>query len=615
MPTDVNKDPRFETLLDYLKRTRGFDFTGYKRSSLMRRVQKRMQAMGINDFLDYMDFLEVRPDEFSHLFNTILINVTSFFRDETAWRYLSDEVLPQLLGKKNQRDPVRVWVAGCASGEEAYSIAIILAEALGASFAERAKIYATDIDEEALAQARQACYPASALSSLPEELKNKYFTQAGSDYCFRVDLRRTVIFGRHDLVQDPPISHLDLLLCRNTLMYLNAETQARIISRFHFALNDAGFLFLGKAEMLLSHANLFQQLDMKHRIFSKVPREQVRDRIIYLAQSGDPEAINHLGRHVRLRELSFDSSIVPQLVVDINGMVVLVNDRAKVFFGILASDIGKPLQDLEISYRPVELRSLIEQVYMERRPVRLSKVMRTLPDGRVQYLDLEIAPLVVNGDSLLGASITFADVTNVNKIQEELQRANQELETTNEELQSAHEELETTNEELQSTNEELETTNEELQSTNEELETMNEELQSTNEELETTNTELRTLTSELNSTNSFLSSILSSLRSAVIVVDKDMKIKVWNYRAEDMWGLRTSEVEGESLMALDIGLPVQKIKQQLQQALRSEERYREMSIDATNRRGKAIQCKIRCTRLTDHENGNSEGLVLAIDEA
>src|SRR5579883_893892 len=223
MPADTSKDPRFETLLDYLKRTRGFDFTGYKRSSLMRRVLKRMHAVHVTDFLDYMDFLEVRPEEFAQLFNTILINVTSFFRDESAWDYLAKDVLPLIVGKNDSKDPVRVWVAGCASGEEAYSIAILLAEALGPTFAARAKIYATDVDDDALTQARQACYPHTALSTIPEELRDKYFTQSGDDYCFRVDLRRTVIFGRHDLVQDPPISHLDLLLCRNTLMYLNAE--------------------------------------------------------------------------------------------------------------------------------------------------------------------------------------------------------------------------------------------------------------------------------------------------------------------------------------------------------------------------------------------------------
>src|SRR5947208_564035 len=266
-------DPQFELLLAHLKEARGFDFTGYKRSSLGRRVNRRMSQVGVSGYGDYLDYLEVHPEEFTALFNTVLINVTSFFRDPDAWNYLGDEVLPQLLAAKEVNSPIRVWSAGCASGEEAYSLAMLFAEILGPDeFRDRVKVYATDVDEEQLAEARQATYPEESLSALSPERKERFFEHFAGRYVFRKDLRRTVIFGRNDLVQDSPISRVDLLLCRNTLMYFNAETQARILSRFHFALAGGGVLFLGKAEMLLSHSNLFLPIDLKRRIFRKVPQ-------------------------------------------------------------------------------------------------------------------------------------------------------------------------------------------------------------------------------------------------------------------------------------------------------------------------------------------------------
>ena len=607
-------DARFEALLDYLKRTRGFDFSGYKRSSLVRRVQRRMELVGISDYVDYMDYLEVHPDEFTFLFNTILINVTGFFRDDAAWDYIARETVPAILAHKGPNDPVRIWCAGCASGEEAYSLAIILCEALGPeAFQERVKIYATDVDEEALAQARSASYVTKDMRGLADEFREKYFVASGDRSSFRQDLRRSVIFGRHDLVQDAPISRLDLLTCRNTLMYLNAETQTKILSRFHFALAEHGVLFLGKAEMLLTHANLFTPSEIKYRVFSKAAKTNLRDRLLVMSHIGDNEGAEHLSEQIVLKEVAFDLTLSPQVVIDASGLLALANEKARSAFGLNQKDIGRPLQDLELSYRPVELRSVIEQCYSGRHAMRLSGIERRYSDGHVDYLDVHITPLIHNGGTIIGVSITFIDMTNSHKLHAELQRANQDLETANEELQSAHEELETTNEELQSTNEELETTNEELQSTNEELETMNEELQSTNEELETINAEQRQLTTELNSANSFLNSILASLRSAVIVLDKKFVIKVWNSRAEDLWGLRADEVHDESIFDLDIGLPVSQLKIPLFNFDRDKSKLDELTLDATNRRGKSIKCHITITPLIGHTK-EVDGLVILMDE-
>ncbi|MDX2231372.1 MAG: CheR family methyltransferase [Leptolyngbyaceae cyanobacterium bins.349] len=365
----------FEALLEYVKHSRGFDFTGYKRSSLMRRVTKRMQTVNVGSYSDYLDYLEVHPDEFHHLFNTLLINVTSFFRDRPTWAYLSSEIIPQILARKEIDEPIRVWSAGCASGEEAYTIAMIIARIIGVeAFIKRVKIYATDVDEEALSQARQAIYRKQDLESvLPEELQ-QFFEPLDECYSFRKELRRAVIFGRHDLTQAAPISKIDLLVCRNTLMYFNAETQSRILARFHFALRDGGYLFLGKAEMLLTHADTFTPVQIKCRIFTKVPRLSFRDRLLVVAQTGNEEAVNHPSNQVRLREAAFDSSPIARAVLDAEGQLTLTNERARALFNLSPRDVGRPIQDLELSYRPVELRSCIEQAYLERRIVYLRDV-------------------------------------------------------------------------------------------------------------------------------------------------------------------------------------------------------------------------------------------------
>jgi two-component system CheB/CheR fusion protein len=214
-------------------------------------------------------------------------------------------------------------------------------------------------------------------------LRDKYFELAGDHYSFRDDPRRSLIFGLHDLAQDAPISRLDLLVCRNTLMYFNAEAQAKILARLHFALKDDGFLFLGKAEMLLTHANLFRPVDLKSRIFTKVPKENLRDRMLVLAQAGNLEASNHLAQGVRLRDAAFNVTPVAQVVVDLDGNLAMANDQARPTFSLHPKDVGRPIQDLELSYRPVELRSLIEQAYAEQRTIRLTNVERPFPEGDI----------------------------------------------------------------------------------------------------------------------------------------------------------------------------------------------------------------------------------------
>jgi two-component system, chemotaxis family, CheB/CheR fusion protein len=600
-----------DVLLDYLKRTRGFDFTGYKRASLERRIDKRMHEVGIASHPEYLDYLEVHPDEFAFLFNTILINVTGFFRDPPAWDYIASDIVPRVLESVGDSRPLRIWCAGCASGEETYTIAMVLAEALGeAQYGERVKIYGTDIDEDALNEARHATYSAKAVEAVPEGLRARYFPRFEQRYTFRKDLRRTIIFGRNNLVQDAPISRIDLLLCRNTLMYFNAEAQEGILNRFHFALNDEGYLYLGKSEMLITHSELFRPVSVKRRVFSKVAQPTLRDRLLFAVPPEQVLAPSEAGGAIR--DSAADTAPVAQITLDIDTNLVVVNLRARTLFGLSVTDVGRPLKDLELSYRPVELRANIELAHAERRPVALSPVSMTVAGGEVRELEVHVTPLY-SGDQAVGTTVTYADVTAQLRLQNELEASQRELENAYEELQSTVEELETTNEELQSTNEELETTNEELQATNEELETINEELQSTNEELETINDELRQRSLELDEVNAFLETILTSMGVAVVVLDANLTVQVWNAHSADLWGLRGDEAEGHNLLNLELGLAVDRLKAPLRAVMREGESRVEIVLDATNRRGRSIDCRVVALPLSV-DGGDVSGAILLLEE-
>ncbi|GAB3878791.1 hypothetical protein GCM10029964_030000 [Kibdelosporangium lantanae] len=407
-------------MLTYLKETRGFDFTGYKRTSLARRVLRRMSQVGIEDFGEYIDLLQASADEFEALFNTILINVTSFFRDTEAWQHLREEMVPMMLAERGPDDPIRIWSAGCATGQEAYSLAMLFADALGPErFRQRVKIYATDVDNEALAYARQASYTQGELENLAEDQVGEYFEQQGNRYVFRKDLRRSVIFGRNDLVQDAPISRIDLLVCRNTLMYFNAETQSKVLGRFHFALAPRGLLFLGKAEMLLSHSRIFDPLDLKRRTFRKTPGNPIG--LGHLVTQGFvQDRHGEVGGLDELREHAFSASPVAQVVVTGEDIVALINQQAEVVFGLSPRDIGRPLRDLEISYRPVELRAYVEQSRVERRALRIKDVEWQRPPGDSVWFEIHVNPLVNSDNGLLGVSIVFHDVTAARKLLDEL---------------------------------------------------------------------------------------------------------------------------------------------------------------------------------------------------
>jgi two-component system CheB/CheR fusion protein len=382
-------------------------------------------------------------------------------------------------------------------------------------------------------------------------------------------------------------------------MYFSREAQQRILSNYYFALAPDGFLVVGKAEALQSRSDLFEPYDLKRRVFVKnVGAALERPRLARALPS--PAETNGDGANgVALRHASFEQAPAAEIVVDTANEVAAVNRAARALFGLNPQDIGRPLRDLEVSYRPLELRSLIDQVQSTRTAVTARDVNWTIAGGEQRILDVQVTPLITSTGELAGASVTFADVTRYRSLQDELEQTRRDLETAYEELQS--------------TVEELETTNEELQSTNEELETMNEELQSTNEELETMNDELRDRTDEALHVNAFVTSVLKNIPQAVIVVDPQMHVSSWSENAADAWGLREGEVRGANFLNLDIGLPVAALRDPIRTTLAGAD-HEPVTLPGHNRRGQPVVCTVAFAQLRASD-GSVLGAILLVDAA
>lgn len=268
IPSNSNSD--FEALLHYLKSNHDCDLRGYKRSTLIRRFNHRLANLGVQSYQHYLQHLQTHPEEVQALLDDVFINVTCFFRDRAIWNYLEAEIIPKILAGKQPDEPIRIWSAGCAYGQEIYSALMLFAEAIGIeSCQQRIKCFATDIDKDALQRARYGIYSQQDVEELPLELLKKYFQSTESGYAFYPDLKQCIVFGHHNLAQHAPMSNIDLLICRNVLMYFNADIQKSILNRLHFGLQEAGFLVLGRAEAIISDQPTFKAIDWKQRIYTK----------------------------------------------------------------------------------------------------------------------------------------------------------------------------------------------------------------------------------------------------------------------------------------------------------------------------------------------------------
>lgn len=533
-------DVSLRELLEELAEQRGFDFRGYKRTTLERRFRRRMFQLNIGSYGEYADYLRKHADEINQLLSTILINVTEFFRDPPAWEILRHEVLPPMLKQLKPGASFRAWSAGCASGEEAYSIAILLSELFGPRIPEfDVKIYATDVDEEELVTARRGEYSADALKRVRAEWRDKYFHGKGVQRVNR-DIRRLVIFGRSNLGQDAPISHVNLLVCRNVLIYFDSVLQKQILARLHYALDPGGTLFLGKSESQLTNSAQFRRLNPRWRIFQRITPVLLpeTDRVTAAHAQQDEKAPNTAREELnglRLQQrYMLDTLSVGVLILGPDDVIRQQNASFGTLYGLPTTNlVGRRLQDSDLFARTPELGEHLQSTRVNHQSARFRARIKVGSEERL--LELVIKPVLDEHGERSGTYLYCEDVS----VQEKLQSTVEELESTTEELQSANEELETTNEELQSTNEELETTNEELQSTNEELETTNEELQSLNEELETTNQELEERTKDLDELNSVYAQTLERLRMPIMLVNQDRRIEFWNSTLLRLFGFKT----------------------------------------------------------------------------
>jgi two-component system CheB/CheR fusion protein len=418
------EDGELETLLNYVHERRSFDFRGYKRGSLSRRIYKRMQTIGVDDYQRYMEVLEANPGEFSELFNTILINVTSLLRDKDAWETLASTVIPSIADAKRPDDPIRIWSAGCATGEEAYSLAVLLVDALGEErFRRTVKIYPTDADADALIAARHGRYREKDLAdAFGDDRTERYFERDGGFGTFRGDLRRALIFGRHDLVQDPPISRIDLVSCRNTLMYFTSDVQLNILASLHFALVPGGYLFLGRSEALVSRTQLFEVIDLRQRIFRKDGSSREIGGLSQVGANWPRVSLTATG--TRVSELLFEQSAVAQVVIDADSTISLANREARRLFSLGSSDVGRPLADLEAVLQPGELRTPIETALHKRQEVAVHDVRGLRLAGSPAAMDVVISPLEAQG----GVVIAFLDVTRYQHLRDALEQSQRELE-------------------------------------------------------------------------------------------------------------------------------------------------------------------------------------------
>ena len=569
-------DDELKILLNKIYSERGMDFRDYKQSSLTRRLQKRLDAYNIKSYTDYIKILNKNHDEYNKLFETLLINVTEFFRDPESWEALDKEVFTKIIASKSNGDQIRIWSAGCATGEEPYTLAILLSEKLGESMKDYdIRIYATDIDDGALTEARRGIFSEEKLKNLKPELVAKYFTKENVFYRINRNIRQLVIFGKQNLVTDAPISHIDLLVCRNVLIYFNSDLQSKLLLRFHYALNKFGFTFFGKSESTLIGSKLFKLIDKKWRIFQKTSNIMIEapptERRRAIIEEGMVDHVLSEARH-DIKFLDFYNQSIIQninlsvIVLDRNNIITTWNRASTDMWHITPENaVGKEFITTGIGRLVPGIDVRLNEAINGRMTTRIEDYELIAPDGLKKYVNISIMSLIDSNDELRGVIIISEDTSDERLLRESLklavgeqQQLNEKLENSNQELQSTNEELDTTMEELQSTSEELETSNEELQSTNEELETSNEELRSTNEELEATNEELKERSDQLDAVSEYNKMIVDSIDEGLIVIDKNSIITTWNPSAVKMLGVIENEAIGNSFYNLEPGIAVNK---------------------------------------------------------
>jgi two-component system CheB/CheR fusion protein len=629
-------DDQLQRVFSALRGVSGVDFRQYKLPTILRRLHRRMALNKITQLSQYLQFMEEHPNEVLQLYQDILIHVTRFFREPESFEALRSIVWPDIVARRPEQAPIRVWISGCATGEEAYSVAIDLLEFLGdAAGGIPIQIFATDVSEPAIEHARNGTYSESIAADVPPERLRRFFTKVESGYRVSKVVRDLCVFARQDLTRDPPFSKLDLILCRNVLIYMNAALQRKLMGVFHYALNGSGFLMLGHAETIGAHSDLFAIADKRNRIYTKkvneaapgmsfaaeYPSSPVARMKRALAPSGED------GRTIQneANRIILDHYAPAGVVVDAEFHIVQFRGQTGPYLEPAPGDPSLSLLKMAREGILYGLRTALQTARKRNATVR-REGLRVRSNGSWREVDLQVVPLS-SGDRFhylvlfedphaRRAPADAEDTAPAPKAKRDKKRAagreesrvarlHQELAASRDYLQSIIQELEAANEELQSANEEILSSNEELQSTNEELDTAKEELQSTNEELNTVNEELHARNEELSRVNSDLVNLLGSVEIAIVIVANDLRIRRFTPMAERVLNLIPS----------DVGRPISHIKPNIDcpdlehLITTAVDRVEPQECDVQDREGNWYSLRVRPYKSVDNR---IDGAVLAL---
>jgi two-component system CheB/CheR fusion protein len=562
----ISKDVHiiFKQMLSLLQHRRGVDFVYYKQSTVRRRIARRMALHRIEQLSDYLDLLRNDRNEQDTLFQDLLIPVTSFFRDPKTFETLSENIFPAIFKNKSTDEPARFWIAGCSTGEEVYSIAICLHEFLGNTFSgRRIQIFASDISGIAVKKARLGMYNKNEVQSLPPDRLKKYFTKVDGNYQVHKIIRDICIFAEHNFLKDPPFAKVDLISCRNVMIYMDPFLQKKALTNFHYALNPNGFLLLGKSETASAASELFTLLNKHDKIYSRKP---IPSRYIHVASERVEKDLALQNSELKTQDTTqtdFRKSAESILLTKYTPASVVVNEHMDIVHihgsitPYLEPSPGKPTFNLLKMAREglgFELRNALHKAKIGKTSVSKEGIP-TRTNGKQSLVRIEIIPLtdsidehyliVFEKSELPSVSLPKSKVKHKDESNVLIQQLKNELAQTREDMRSISEEQEAVNEELQSSNEELQSSNEEMQSLNEELETSKEELQSTNEELTILNHELIDKQDLLNEARLYSEAIVATIREPLIVLDKNLRIRTANASFCRTFYLAEQEVIGK----------------------------------------------------------------------
>jgi two-component system CheB/CheR fusion protein len=545
----------------------GHDFSFYKKNTIWRRIEKRMSVHQISYIATYVRYLQQHPQEINVLFKEFLIGVTCFFRDTEAFAILKNELLSRVIKNKAKNSCIRVWIPGCSSGEEVYSIAIILLECMSqVNKYFDIQIFGTDIDESAIEVARCGIYPTTISADMSAERLSRYFKKEGNAYKINKDIRKMIIFAPQSIIKDPPFTKLDLICCRNLMIYLNAHLQKKILPLFHYSLKPGGLLFLGTAENLGENTNLFNTINKKWKIFERKGGQSTFHIALNLpiaTQRIEIADMKNIEKNEKLKQYNNISQHLEKILLEHYAPAcVVINEKNEIIYihgrtgSYLEPAPGKANLNILEMVRPslkIKLSSAIRKAFtqqqeiyyhnlhIENNGISIDLNLRIKPLGEIEHFQKTLLVIFENVN-MASSNIPKTPSPSTEKHESQLTELEQELNHTKETLQITIEELETSNEELKSSNEELQSTNEELQSTNEEIETSKEELQSVNEELATVNTELQHRIDQLSNANDDMMNILDSTDISTIFLDNELCVKRFTPRVKEVINLILSDV-------------------------------------------------------------------------